>query len=46
MEKVEVVFKVKKEVLPGCKAAATGVRVIELVLPELLLEVQAIAVVS
>ena len=46
MEKVEVVFRVKKEVLPGCKAAATGVRVIELVLPELLLEVQAIAVVS
>ena len=46
MEKVEVVFRVKNEVMPECKAAGTGVRVIELVLPELLLEVQAIAVVS
>ena len=46
MEKVEVVFRVKNEIMPECKAAGTGVRVIALVLPELLLEVQAIAVVS
>ena len=46
MEKVEVVFKVKKEVLPGCKAAATGVRVAELAHPGLLFEAQAIAVVN
>ena len=46
MEKAEVVMRVKKEVIPECRAAATGVRVAELAHPELMLEVQAIAVVN
>lgn len=46
MEKANVVFKVKKEIMPECKAAATGVLVTGLVHPELMLEVQATAVVS
>lgn len=46
MEQTTVVFNAKNEVLPDCRPAATGVRVIELVLPELLLEVQATAVID
>jgi enamine deaminase RidA (YjgF/YER057c/UK114 family) len=46
LQKLEVVFKAKKEAMPECKAAATGVRVAELAFPELMLEVQAIAVVN
>lgn len=46
MEHTTVVFNVKKEVMPECRPAATGVRVIELVLPGLMLEVQATAVID
>lgn len=46
MEKVKVVFGVKNAIMPECKAAATGVRAAELILPELLLKVQAVAVVN
>jgi len=46
MEKVDVVCKVKKEAMPECRAAATGVRVVELAHPKLMLEVQAMAEVS
>jgi len=46
MEQATVVFNVKKEVMPECRPAATGVRVMELVLPELMLEVQATAVID
>lgn len=40
------VFTVKKEIMPGCVTAGTGVKVSALFFPELLLEVQAIAVVD
>jgi enamine deaminase RidA (YjgF/YER057c/UK114 family) len=46
MDKAGIVFKAKKEVLPECRPAATGVRVQELILPQLMLEVHAVAVVS
>jgi enamine deaminase RidA (YjgF/YER057c/UK114 family) len=46
MEKIDVVCKVRKEVMPECRAAGTAVRVLELAHPKLMLEVQATAEVS
>lgn len=46
MEHATTVFNVKKAVMPECRPAGTGVRVRELVLPALMLEVQATAVIS
>jgi enamine deaminase RidA (YjgF/YER057c/UK114 family) len=41
-----VVFKVKNEVMPECRPAATGCRVLGLIHPALLLEVHATAIVD
>ncbi len=46
MEHATTVFNVKKEVMPECRPAATGVRVQQLVHPDLMLEVQATAVID
>jgi enamine deaminase RidA (YjgF/YER057c/UK114 family) len=40
-----VVFRAKNEVMPECRPAATGCRVVALIHPELLLEVHATAVI-
>ena len=46
MEEFGAVFEVKKEFLPNAMPCGTGVRVAELAHPELMLEVQATAVVA
>lgn len=46
MDMAQVVFRVKKEVIPDARPAATGTRVLELAHPQLMLEVEATAVID